>query len=321
MAELEKRISGDWIDIRAAASDLHQLLDLMKLSPPQIRSTVEKLRFSVEQGVIEFKRTLLSPVLSVLETARYKTLESAEIAEQERALTVLLFVVLAQRLISMETIPLARGPEAKREFGIADMPVNVILSDMNSRIKADPAMRMRPEFKNILMQVQLYRKENQKLKELLPTIKPEMRTAFLGNFTKTFGEIIGSIRRNYVAILQAEAEADTARQAGFSLTRLPLKELGPLLMDQAKEFSRMRSILGFAKDEKYKTREILVRLYDNRQAAMRMIEEESRAYIKVCREFVKIGAETCITRTADGFRSEIVTLLEKQLKRGEPAGG
>jgi hypothetical protein len=200
------------------------------------------------------------------------------------------------------------------------MQVNVILSDVNSRIKANPALRTRPEFKNILMQVQLYKKENLKLRELLPTIKPEMRSAFLGNFTKTFADIIASIRRQYLLILQEEAEGDKARQAGFSLGNLPLKELGPLLTDQAKEFSRIRSTLGHARDEKYKTRETLVRLYDQRQNAIRLIEEEGKSYLRVCREFASVGAESCVTRTADGFRSEIVSLLEKQLKRESPPG-
>jgi hypothetical protein len=320
MSDLEKRISGDWIDIKATLNDPFGIQDLLKLSLTELKTAAERLRFSVEQGIIEFKRSVLSPVLSVLETARFKTLETQEIADQERALTQLLFVVLLQRLLALEIVPLARGPEGKRDFGIADMQVNVILSDVNSRMKADPSLRARSEFKNILMQVQLYKKENQKLRELLPTIKPEMRTAFLGNFTKTFAEIIASIRRQYLSILEEEAEADKARQAGFSLANLPLKELAPLLTDQAKEFSRVRSTLAHARDEKYKTRETLVRLYDQRQEAIRLIEQEAKSYVRVCRDFAAVGSETCVTRMADGFRSELVILLEKQLKRDSPPG-
>jgi hypothetical protein len=320
MPELEKKISGDWIDVKAVMGDLYGLQDLLVLPLPEIKSTTERLRFSVEQGIIEFKRALLSPVLSVLETARFKTLEAPEIGEQERSLTQLLFVVMVQRLLAMEIVPLSKAPETKRDFGIGDMQVNVILSDVNSRMKATPALRARPEYKNILMQVQLYNRENQKLKELLPTIKPEMRNAFLGNFTKTFGEIIGSIRRHYLAILQEEAAGDKARQAGFSLAHLPLKELGPLLTDQAREFSRIRSTLAYARVERYKTREVLVRLYDQRQEALRLIEEEAKSYVKVCRDFAAVGAEGCVTRTADGFRSEVVAILERQLKRETPPG-
>ncbi len=147
-----------------------------------------------------------------------------------------------------------------------------------------------------------------------------MRTAFLGNFTKTFSDIIASIRRQYLFILQEEMQADKARQAGFSLARLPLKELGPLLTDQAREFSRIRSTLAHARDEKYKTRETLVRLYDHRQEAIRLIEQEAKSYVRVCREFAAVGEETCVSRTADGFRSEVVGLLERQLKRDSPAG-
>ena len=64
-----------------------------------------RLRLSVEQGIIEFKRTMLSPVLVALETARYKSLDGDEMIEQERTLSALLFSVLVQRLAG-------RGPSS-----------------------------------------------------------------------------------------------------------------------------------------------------------------------------------------------------------------
>ncbi len=313
MIELEKRITGDWIDIKDRLGDLDGLIQLLGLSTAELQAAVDPLRLSLEQGIVEFKRSTLSPVLSILETVRYKSLVGEEIAEQERVLTRLLLVVLIQRLIAMEMVPSAKAPE-RRDIDIDSMQVNVILSDLNARMKADPGLRANAAVKNILMQVQLYNKENRKLKELLPTIKPELRASFLANFTKTFDTIIGSIRKHYKGILQAEIAAMEAGQEPFSLQQVPLKDLGPFLTAQAKEFTRMRSTLAYAREEKYKTREILVRLYDQRQEALRMIEEEVRMYRVVCKRAPRFEIEMCVLGIADGFRSQIIGILEKEIK-------
>jgi hypothetical protein len=319
MVDLEKRITGDWIDLRERLNDLLSLLDLLKLPPADLKAMADRLRLCVEQGIVEFKRSSLSPILAVLEMVRYKSLALEEIAEQQRSLTLLLLAVLVQRLIAMELVPMARGPqEEKRDFGIGDMQVNVILSDVNAKLKSNPSLRAHPAIKNILMQVQVYKRENAKLKELLPTIKQEMRTSFLGNFTKAFADIIASIRKQYLSLLQEEEAARENKQKSFSLALVPLRELNPLLMGQAKEFSRMRSTLAHARDEKYKTREILVRLYDERHDAVRMIEEELKVYKSMCRDVTSFGQEACVAGIADGFRQEIMGLLEKQLKWETP---
>jgi hypothetical protein len=319
MVELEKRISGDWIELRGKSNDFHSLLDALELPPYGLKAVSDKLRLSVEQGVVEFKRTLLSPVLVALETARYKSLAGEEMMAHERSLTAMLLVILVQRLLCTQVLPMARAPEEKRGFGVDSMQVGVILADVNARIKANPALRAQAAIKNILMQVQRYNGENQKMRELLPTIKPEMRTAFLANFTRTFDEIIGSIRRHYLSILQEERAAEKARQEGFSLSLMPLKELSPLLMSQAREAARIRSTLAHARDEKYKTREILVRLYDGRQGVLKLIEEEGKLYRRICQRTLQYDLDACSMAIAGGFRDEISILLEKQGKREEPA--
>jgi hypothetical protein len=319
MLELEKRISGDWIDLKDKLNDLYGLMELLNPSTAELKEAMAKLRLSVEQGIIEFKRSTLSPVLSVLEMVRYKSLAVEEIVEQERALTLLLLSTLIQRLIALELVPVSKGQEQeKKEFPVDDMQINVILSDVGARIKANPTLRAHPAIKNILMQVQLYNKENRKLKELLPTIKPEMRASFLRNFIGSFNGITGSIRKNYLAVLQEEMEGRSGRDESFSLSLFPLKELGPLLTAQAKEFSRIRSTLAHARDEKYKTREILVRLYDQRQEAIRSIEQEVSVYRTICRVMPRFELERCVAGIADGFRVEIALILEKQIKWETP---
>jgi hypothetical protein len=318
MVELDKRITGDWIDLRGKANDFHALLETLAVPPADLRVASETLRHSVEQGIIEFKRTLLMPVFSTLETARYKSIPAEEMGKQEAALAVLLLAVLTQRLLCADLLPMSRPPEEKRIFGVDTLEVGAILTDVNARIKQNPALRAHGAIKNILMQVQRYNGENQKMRELLPTIKPELRTSFLANFTRTFEEIIGSIKRNYLAVLQEEVTVQKGKKEGFSLTLVPLKELAPLLATQAKEIARIRSTLAHARDEKYKTRESLVHLYDGRQAALKLVDDEARSYRRLC-QGLQQDELSCAEAMANGFRDELVTILEKQGKREEPS--
>jgi hypothetical protein len=317
MVELEKRISGDWIELKEAAGDLRQLLEFLALPPGDLAQAAARLRLSVEQGIIEYKRTCLSPILVALETARYKSLAVEEILAQEKSLSLLLYTVLVQRLIAMEQIPLTRRTEDRRSFGVESMQVNVILADLKTRVKINPGLRSDPAFKNVLMQVQLYNRENQKMRELLPTIKPEMQTSFLANFTHTFDDIIGSIRRNYQSILVAEAEARRAKQEGFSLAAMPLRELAPFLTNQARELARMRSTLAFSREEKYKTREILVRLYESRHDILRLVEDEVTIDRRMCQMAHQWDLDGCARIAANGFRDEIVALMEKQARKDQ----
>src|SRR5512137_1879145 len=118
MVDLDRKISGDWIELKEAAGAIHTLLDHLALQPADLADAAARLRLSVEQGIVEYKRTCLSPVLVALETARYKNLTVEEIAAQEKVLTPLLFTVLVQRLIALEQIPLARKTEDRRSFGV-----------------------------------------------------------------------------------------------------------------------------------------------------------------------------------------------------------
>jgi hypothetical protein len=317
MAELEKRISGDWIEIREKSNDFHALLEALALPPHELKAAADRLRHSVEQGIVEFKRLMLSPVLVALETARYRTLAPDDLAVQEKSLSLLLFTVLVQRMLCTELVPMARPPAAKRDFGVESLQVNAILSDVNARVKANPELRAHTAVKNILMQVQRYNLENQKMRELLPAIKTEMRTAFLSNFTRTFEEIIGSIRRHYLGLLQEDAAAETARREGFSLALMPLKDLAPLLASQAKEVARFRSTLAHAREEKLKTREALVRLYDGRQAVLKLVEEEPKTYRLICQRTRQESIDACSLSMASGFRDEIAGILEKQGRKDE----
>jgi len=312
MSDLERQISGDWIELREKANDLHSLLDLLSLQPHELRSAADTLRHSVEQGIVEFKRTLLGPTLVALEAVRFTSLKAGELHTQERTLAALLLATLVQRLVCIEALPVTRPPRGEPAFHADDLQVSAILADVNARLKTDAALRGHTAVKNILMQVHRYNSENKKMRELVSTIKPEMRQSFLANFTRTFDEIIGSIRRQYAVLLQEEAATEAAHKEGFSLTAAPLRELAPLLASQAKEFSRFRSTLTHAREEKYKTREVLVRLYESRHTALRLVEDETRDYRRICQRMHPKGIDDCAAAMASAFRDEVAAVLDKQ---------
>ena len=315
MVDLEKRISGDWFELKEKAGDFYSVLDALALSAGEIRDAVGRLKLSVEQGIIEFKRTMLSPVLVALETARYKSLAGDEMHMQEKTLTMLLLVILVQRLLATDVLPRTRPTGEKQSVHTDDMEVSAILAAVKTRISSNPGLRAHPAVKNILAQIQVYNKENKKMRELLPTIKPEMRGSFLTNFARTFDGIVGSVRRHYAALLQEDLATEQSRQAGFSMASAPLKDLGPLLSNQAREVARVRSTLAHARDEKYKTREVLVRLYDSRHEILKLIEEELKSYRKICKLSMQYDLDGCAQEIAAGFRDQVVGILEKQGRR------
>jgi hypothetical protein len=320
MIDLARRISSDWIALKEKFNDLLTLLDAFGITASELRAESVHLRLSVESGIVEYKRSRLAPVLSGLETARYRTLSLEEIAGHERALTLLLLTVLVQRLLALDLLPRQKPAEEKPDFGVEGLQVNAILSDIGSRIKADPSLRTKSAVKNILVQYKLLKKENEKMRELLPMIKNEMKPAFLGNFTQTFNGIAESIRRNYDALLQEEAASEKPVNPAFSLALVPLKGLAPLLLEQAKEFCRAKSTLAYAREDKYKTRGILEALYDGRHDTIRLIEEERKRSAGVCVEAPQFTAETCAVGIANGFRDEILGVFERQLKRDDLPG-
>ena len=108
MIDVERRVSGDWIDIRELSRDTFALKDYFRIPPEDIRIQLEKLQFSVEQGVVEYKRGSLSPLYQMLESSRYQTPGMDVIDKQVHYSQALLYAVLIQRLIADGTVKLTR---------------------------------------------------------------------------------------------------------------------------------------------------------------------------------------------------------------------
>jgi len=315
MSDLDKRISGDWIDIREAAGDVYGLIDYFKVSPEEMLAERQALALANEEGMTEYKRTRLLPVFTALENMLYKALTQEEIERQIRSLRLLLFVTMVERCVVLGTVQLVRGPEA----GAPDVEVDLklVLGDVQDRVKADPSLQKHPAVKNILVQMKRYQGEMAKMRELEPKIKGEAKITFLGNFRETFASIAESIKKNYAEILK-EARAGSPPPETSLVRRVPLKGLGPLVTQQAVTFARMRSTLSYAIEEKFHTRELLAGLHRQKAQVLELLETELNGYASLCREHLGATDPATAVLFSKSVRDELAQVLERQARLEQP---
>jgi AraC-like DNA-binding protein len=318
MIDLERRISGDWIEAREASSDQYTLTHFFQLDFDRLHDIARSLRLSVEEGVLEYKGSILRPVFVALENMQYQSVRFEELAAHERPLEELLFTTLLQRLVCTGAILPAKIKLAQPVSTDA-LQVNAILADIKNRIRQNPEAQKHPAVKNIFVQVTLYKKERKKMEELLPMIKDELRGSFRANFQKTFRRIFDSIRKNYADLL-TEEETSRLQQESRSdiMYRASLKSLSPLLAEQAKEVSRLRSTLSFARTDKYKTRAILVGLYKNKGSYLGLLDKEGVAYGRLCHELASEAGIDCPATLGRRLGGELVRVLEKLARLEAP---
>ena len=319
MLDLERKISGDWIEAREASTDQYVLTQFFQLDSDRLHDIARSLRLSVEEGVLEYKGSILRSVFVDLEEMQYQSVRLERLAAHERPLEDLLFLILLQRLVCMGSIRPARA-KLIQPVPTGTLEVNAILADIKNRLKENPeSTKKLPAVKNILAQVNLYQKEKKKMDELLPMIKEELRPSFKANFQKIFQRIFDSIRKNYsdllteeqLSRLQEDSRADILYQAS-------LKSLAPLLAEQAREVSRLRSTLAYARMDKYKTRAILVALYKMRSSYLSLLEKEGAAYARVCGELPSESGIDCPAALGRRLSSELVRVLEKLARLEAP---
>jgi hypothetical protein len=311
MIDLERRISGDWIEAREAAADQYNLVKFFQLTPERLHDIARSLRLSVEEGILEYKGALLRPVFVSLETMQYQSVSFVELELHDRPLENLLFVILLQRLVCSGLIAPAKGRTAI-PIPVEAIGVNAILADIKQRIRLNGDFQKHPSVKNIFVQVTIYQKEKKKMEDLLPTIMEDKRDTFRRNFQEIFQKIFDSIRKNYAELL-AEEEARRLELEGQSdiLYRASLKSLVPLLNDQAKEVSRLRSTLAFARADKYKTRAVLVSVFKDRAFFLGLMDKENAVYARLCAELGRKSGLDCPPALGKRLGGELVRVLEK----------
>jgi len=314
MHDLERRISGDWIDLREAGKDQYTLIEHLGMSAQELARLAEELRRAVEEGLIEYKGLILRRTFITLEAVQFQSVRFEELQAREQPLKDLVFVILLQRLLCSGVIPLAKS-RAGETISAADIEVNAVLADIRNRIKQDPSFQKHPFVKNIFVQLTVYQKEKKKMEELLPIIKEDKRDVFRANFGTTFKRIFESIKKNYIDILNEEEARRMEKESKQDLLyRVPLKDLSPFLAAQAQAICRLYSTLSYAREDKYKTRAVLVNLYKQRDEYLKRIENEQRVYRTLCAEIGLIGNSDCPTRLNNRLRDELIHVLERLSK-------
>jgi hypothetical protein len=315
MSDLDRRVSGDWIDVREAAVDFYSLNDLFKVSPASMLTQRQSLALANEEGITEYKRSLLNPVFTALENMLYKALTQEELERQIRTLHSLLFMTMLQRCVILGTVQLVRGTESGAPD--VDVDLKLLLGDVQERLKADPSLQKHLAVKHILVQMKRYQGEMAKMKELEPKIKAEARITFLSNFRETFASIADSIKKSYAELLK-ELRAGSPPEQTSPVRRVPLKGLAPAITQQAMAFARMRSTLLFATEEKFRTRELLATLFHQRVQILDMLEAELKSYAVLCREHLGTGDGASAVAFSKSFRDELAQILERQARVDQP---
>ncbi len=310
MEGLEKRVAGDWIDIREAAKAYDTLDGYFQVPPEQVRIQIEKLEFAVEQGIVEYKRAALAPLFGLLEGSRFRAPALDEVRRQFAYTNALLFAMLIQRQIAEGILKVAREKPPDQGIAPETFELTPILRDINERIQRTPELGNNPNVKNIQLQAGQLRRERENMQKLLPTIKPEARETFQGNYRKTFADIVDKIKRSYSALIKEETpEVEEARPI---LAAVKLPQIVPTLTDQSQKVSRARSTLAFASDEKYRIREIFEALAGDKADWEQALQREVRIYAKLESEAEseRVSGERSIARA---YCAEIVRVLERTL--------
>jgi hypothetical protein len=321
MVDLERRISGDWIEAREAAADPYALIKFFSLDADRLHDIARSLRLCVEEGILEYKGALLRPVFISLESMQFQSVSFVELELHDRPLENLQFVILLQRLVCSGVIAPAKGKQVQ-PISAEHIPVDAILANLKQRIRLNNDFLKHPAVKNIFVQVTIYQKERKKMEDLLPTIKEDKRGTFRRNFQEVFEKIFASIRKNYADLL-VEEEGRRLEQEGQSdiLYRASLKSLNPLLNDQAKEVSRLRSTLAFARADKYKTRAVLVSVFKDKAFFLGLLDKENAAYARLCAELGRKSGLDCAPTLGRRLGSEMVRVLEKLARVEAPPQG
>ena len=265
--ELNRKIRGDWFEIREKYDNLYELEDIFAFTVPELSVLVADLRISVEEGVTEYKQSKFRKLATYLESLQYDARGLDELADRSRDFAHVLYVSLIQRLIATGAISLKASESSEEdEARFPEMGMKEILEEIQERMKLSPELKQHQAVKNIFMQVNIYKRELGNMQKLAPNIPAEKRPGFLANFKRSFEQITDKIRDQY-HLIQRE---DVVKAAKDVISTNPLKnhdlsELGTVFDNQAKEFSVVRSTLRFAADERYKTSDILSSLKDRQE--------------------------------------------------------
>ncbi|SIQ38597.1 hypothetical protein SAMN05920897_10813 [Alkalispirochaeta americana] len=284
MNSLDRAREGTW---RAARDRLRRPRDLLALyfqEPLQeeprkaLQETARELQNAAEGGMLEVKRRRFSQLYQELAEAQFSNSPLRHLPELASRGALLVVVVGLQGAIlrdqsawGEQTLPAhghnpPRSEEAAGEPGAAE-EMRLIVADVKDIMAKDPSARMDGAIKNILLQLQKYKKEAatfQKLKEQASEYRLEMYTR---TFSASFQEIFSSIRRNY--------QEYQARKTGTPL--MDTSKWSAVVVDQMEEAHRIHATALFLTKEQSNLREPLVTLARRAETAGALLDRDQEA--------------------------------------------
>jgi len=311
MDVLEKKITGDWFDIREKSSNLTDLEDYFAFSIPLLGKIIDKIRLSVEGGIIEYKRSSLLQIFSRLESLKYDSKSFENLPLHSHNIYPVIYVTLIQKLLATGVVPLKENLENHESNDNPDLRADIktVIKDVQMKILENPELKQRQEIKNILMQITIYKKELENMKKISQNILPEKAKSFYSNFKKTFAKITHSIVTNYSVILKEEEDIIRKSKQINILKKYEISALSGIHLSQAKEIARLHSTINFAIKEKYKTRELLIDLVKNKDIIMDLISKESDKMKQLA------GNDNEAILISKAFGHEIIYRLNRQLNK------
>jgi len=269
VSDLEKSITTGWYEVRTRLDKPDDLFDYLEIDKQDLYIVAEGLRLSVEQGVVEYKRSLLHSVMSRLGTLKYDSKAITDLSEQCKKGAYLTFLPILERLFvwGMLRVPSAepQEPEESERNRARQAPkqapdLKTIVNEVRNRVRENSELQNNPEIKRIFMQLKYYNSELEKKKSLEANIPKEKRASLEANFQQIFTEIHEKIQNAFLSYLKQEEQNSRPTSRVPILKRYDFTKCEGTYRKQAEEASKLYHTLHFARKERYQMREILLQI-------------------------------------------------------------
>lgn len=276
MDKLDKKISGDFFDLKQHLESSLDLKNFLKLTDRDLELCIIMLRQTVEKGIVEYKTGIITKIFRLIDSLRYDMSGLNKLKSIILETTLLLYVTLLQFMISKKVIKIKEDePEAGTEK--EEKNIMRINSEINDMIEKDKELKNNKFIQNIISNFNLYKKELDNMKKMLPNIPAYRRSVFKEKFTEIFSSLSGYICDNY-AEFKKEIRREYKGMIYHSLSNYDISVCSEIYKMQAENISKIKSTLEFAVQEKYKIMDILSVIKKSENSMIGQIKEEDDKY-------------------------------------------
>ena len=288
----EKKIRGDWSLINSQATDLYTTQDFFAFKADFLKEQLQEINSDVDFGIIEFKRTVLQNIFNFIDSLKYDSKDFDKIGARAANLRYLVYICLIQKFICSGSIRIRKiqtAQVAEEEDKIKDSQRQVametktdfktVIAEVSRMISEKPELKNNGFVKNILMQVNIYKKELGETQRLAANMPKDKAVGLLNNFKKRMSEIGDRASENF-SKLQAELNPPPTKPAE-GLVSYNLKPMVSLYDEQARAFSMLASRFSLVGEEHYGARDVLIPLLEKKKAYLALIDKELNAFAQI----------------------------------------